>query len=72
MDIQPNVCFTEEYLLTVDNDFRETIGPKSKAGDADFVPKPYHQVFQEKLGFLPNLSVVDLLFNKGPESLLWL
>jgi hypothetical protein len=72
MDIQPNVRFTEEYLPIVDNDFRETIGPKSKVEDADFVSKPYHQVFQEKLGFLPNLSIVDLLFNKGPESVLWL
>jgi hypothetical protein len=27
-------------------------------------------VFDQKLGFLPNLSVIDLLFNMGPESLL--
>jgi hypothetical protein len=24
------------------------------------------QVFQEKFGFTPNLSIVDLLFNEGP------
>ena len=35
-----------------------------------FQPVPYYQVFQEKFGFLPNLSIVDLLFNMGPESLL--
>ena len=38
--------------------------------DPDFSPQPYYQVFQERLGFLPNLSIIDLLFNMGPESLL--
>jgi len=28
----------------------------------------YHQVFQHKLGFIANLSILDLLFNLGPES----
>ena len=34
--------------------------------------KPYFQVFSPKHGFLPNLSIMDLLFNEGPESLLYL
>ena len=34
--------------------------------------EPYYQVFRQRLGFLPNLSIVDLLFNLGPESLLYL
>ena len=38
--------------------------------DPQFTPQPYYQVFQERLGFLPNLSIVDLLFNMGPESVL--
>ena len=29
---------------------------------------PYYQVFATRTGFLPNLSIVDLLFNLGPES----
>lgn len=28
----------------------------------------YNQVFMEKHGFIPNLSILDLLFNLGPES----
>jgi len=38
--------------------------------DTEFIPQPYYQVFEPKLGFLPNLSIIDLLFNMGPESLL--
>ena len=30
--------------------------------------KTYNQVFMEKHGFIPNLSILDLLFNLGPES----
>ena len=38
--------------------------------DASFSAVPYYQVFQERLGFLPNLSIIDLLFNMGPEAIL--
>ena len=35
--------------------------------------RPYYQVFQERLGgFTPRLSALDLLFNEGPDSILWL
>ena len=34
--------------------------------------RPYYQVFASKLGFKPNLSVMDLLFNEGPGALDWL
>lgn len=38
--------------------------------DKGFVSNSYYQVFREKHGFLSNLSVVDLLFNMGPEAVL--
>lgn len=70
VDIQPNISYTTRYEETVENDFREQIRPKHLIADPAFAPKPYYQVFQEKHGFLPNLSIIDLLFNMGPESLL--
>ena len=34
--------------------------------------RPYWQVFRDKFGFVPGLSVMDLLFNEGPESICFL
>ena len=70
LDIRPTVNFTTGYHITLPNDYRETIRPKHAGPDASFEPQPYYQVFQEKYGFLPNLSIIDLLFNMGTESVL--
>jgi len=58
--------------LTTPCDFRTVINPKHSTPDPDFDPKPYYQVYQQKHGFLPNLSILDLLFNMGPESIFYL
>ena len=54
------------------DDFRSLIRPKHVQPDAEFVDRPYWQVFAQKNGFLPNLSVLDLLFNMGNEAVLYL
>ena len=53
-------------------DFRDTIVPKNPPHDPGFTPRPYYQVFAQRHGFLPNLSVIDLLFNMGNEAPLYL
>lgn len=35
-------------------------------------PAPYQQVFQEKNGYIENLSILDLIFNQGPRALNYL
>ena len=74
LDIQPKVSYTEEFASTVNNitDFRSSINPKHPEPDPDFTPKRYYQVYEQKHGFLPNLSILDLLFNMGPESIFYL
>ncbi|WP_224490044.1 WbqC family protein [Robertkochia flava] len=50
-------------------DHRNLANAKSKS-TFDF--QPYTQVFEEKQGFIPNLCILDLLFNEGPNALNYL
>ena len=76
--ISPDIGTTDEYIPADDGrldgtaDFREVIRPKHPLPDPSFTPRRYYQVYEAKHGFLPNLSILDLLFNMGPESLLYL
>lgn len=49
-----------------------TYAPPTDFSDLPIPQRPYYQVFSQRLGFLPGLSIVDLLFNLGPEALLYL
>lgn len=66
-----SVKYTTEYHRHYDTlaDYRTLIHPKK---ESDFEQKPYFQVFEERKGFIKNLSIVDLLFNQGPQSLNYL
>jgi hypothetical protein len=85
LDIQPTVNYTTEYLSGVSHqvsgishqpsaivDYRDVIHAKHPQPDPDFEPKSYWQVFRHKHGFLSNLSILDLLFCMGPESVFYL
>ena len=72
LDIHPLLTPTEDYLPEADNDFRNAIQPKRPTEDPGFTPRRYYQVYERKLGFLPNLSILDLLFNMGNEAIFYL
>lgn len=75
IDIEPNWQRTDEYAQSFasnETDARDLIHPKKDFSqtDSEFQAVPYYQVFEQRFGFIPNLSIADLLFNMGPESLL--
>ncbi|GHT51736.1 hypothetical protein FACS189440_21110 [Bacteroidia bacterium] len=71
LDISPAVSYSSKYIQNIkpdELDLREAIHPKKTPLTKDF--KPYYQVFEHKYGFQANLSIIDLLFNMGPEAIL--
>lgn len=75
LDIQPHITLTDAYVSAEDvgvTDYRDVIRPKNPLPDDRFQPRHYYQVYEQKHGFQPNLSILDLLFNEGPEAVLYL
>ena len=79
LDIRPKISITEAYIQSKEleeedeiKDFRDAIRPKKPLPDAEFAPKRYYQVYEQKHGFQPNMSILDLLFNEGNEAIFYL
>ena len=79
LDIRPKISITEAYIQSKElkeedeiKDFRDAIRPKKPLPDAEFAPQRYYQVYEQKHGFLPNMSILDLLFNEGNEAIFYL
>jgi hypothetical protein len=60
----------EDFNISEVEDIRDTIHPKTNSEEISkhFSIKPYMQVFMEKHGFIPNLSILDLLMCEGPNA----
>lgn len=66
--VDREIPFTKSYLPQVNDnmmDLRNAFNPKQKSS---YNFPPYTQVFSEKHGFHPDLSILDLLFNLGPDA----
>jgi len=67
LKITTEIKYTAEYIEKPElEDLRTSIHPKKKMQQS--LTEPYFQVFEERNGFIPNLSIIDLLFNQGPQS----
>ena len=66
LQIPTSISFSESYIVSPPNlkDLRLSLTAKH----AEAYCPLYTQTFSEKHGFIPNLSVLDLIFNLGPES----
>ena len=60
--------FTLNYEKSCENliDFRMVNTPNKPS---DYQNKKYYQVFEDKNGYFNNISILDLLFNQGPQAL---
>lgn len=60
---------TNSYENNIPNDFRYLVNAKQTHLHE---PKQYVQMFDDKNGFIPDLSILDLLFMEGPNSISFL
>jgi hypothetical protein len=69
MQLTTEILFIDSFQKNYpdDIDLRHALKPSQEDLNGDL--PLYQQVFQEHIGFLPNLSVLDLLFSEGPYAL---
>lgn len=66
-----SISYTTEFIPVrkTENDFRYLISPKL---NSEYHFKKYSQVFNPEEGFIPGLSIIDLVFNMGPEARMYI
>lgn len=71
LKLKTELNYTDDYIPDYPDreDLRLNIDPKK---ENHFIQKQYFQLFEERQGFLKNLSIVDLLFNHGPQAMEYL
>lgn len=64
------INYTAEFepITEATHDFRYLISPKKPFQNGCFNYREYWQVFSDRTGFVPGLSILDLIFNIGPDA----
>ena len=72
LGLERELKFLSDEALACEDalDVRSIAEPKALSALKEGLSQPYYQVFAQRNGFIPSLSIVDLLFNAGPEGLL--
>ncbi len=65
LKVEINFEFTETYIADYGNTILDLRNERTQLPQIS----QYNQVFEERYGYIPNLSILDLLFNSGPDSL---
>ena len=72
LEINVEIHRTTDFEQVNDNfiNLREAMHPKMQRNkqDPNFKAHPYTQVFEDRFDFIPNLSILDLIFNCGSQS----
>lgn len=73
-DFNEELMMLVASLLDIEKPIKRTVAfeDASPLTECRRESSPYYQMFASRHGFLPDLSIVDLLFNMGPEGVLWL
>ena len=66
LKVKKEIVHTTDYVRETEHDLREAFSPKVQP-DPNAFP-PYYQVFSAKYPFASDLSILDLLFNEGPDA----
>jgi hypothetical protein len=67
LKVKKDILYTNDFeKITTENDYRIAL---SKNATNKLEMPEYYQVFSDRHGFVSNLSIVDLLFNEGPNSI---
>lgn len=72
LKIKTPLHYTETYEAVYPESVTDLRHAFSAKKEITTEQKPYFQVFEERKGFLKNLSIVDLLFNQGPQAINYL
>ena len=67
LKVKKEIVHTSDYVKEADDDFRNVFVKRPIDNPSPIAP--YYQVFENKFPFAPDLSVLDLIFNEGPEAM---
>lgn len=73
LKLKPDIRMADSYIDKYEDDvcdLRFSLNPGIEKTIQE--PAPYYQVFADRTGFFPNLSMPDLLFCEGPHTMNWI